>query len=215
MPLYKGEGSESKPNNYSGITLESCKERLTLSFFHQQLYCCVEHKGPLPDSQYGLRRGCLTVVDATNLKTTIENGVSSFGRYYVRSVDFEKAFGTVDRTNRIRKLHDFGVGGSNLPSINCCITQNQFLILDSSLVSEPILTCRSVPQGDIASPLFFHPIPDGAILSVERNDFFYAIHLAIGFMLIVNNQFPMNNYSQYCEAKDLSINVSYTKVVKI
>ena len=116
------------------------REETCTGLINQQLYSWVHCNRLLPDSQYGLRRGYLTISVATNLKTTIENGISSIGRYFVCFIDFAKAFDTVDRTKLMSKLCEFGIDGNSLRSNKCCVTKNLFCILDSGVISDTLQT---------------------------------------------------------------------------
>ena len=217
MPLYKGKGSKSDPNNYRGIALNSCVKKSFTGLIYQRLYSWVECNRLLPDSQYGFRRGYSTISAATNLKTTIENGISSIGRYYVCFIDFAKAFDTVDRTKLMSKLCEFGIGGNTLRSINCCVTQDLFCILDSGVISDTLQTHTGVPQDDKLSPLLFSLFVadlSSVLKTANCTDFFYADDLALGSTVIDDIQHALNLLSRYCEKNDLCVNVSKTKVVK-
>ena len=217
MPLYKVKGSKSDPNSYRGIALNSCVRKIFTGLIYQRLYSWVECNRLLPDSQYGFRREYSTISAATNLKTTIENGISSIGRYYVCFIDFAKAFDTVDRTKLMSKLCEFGISGNTLLSIYCCVTQNLFCILDSDVISDTLPTYTGVPQGYKLSPLlfsFFVADLSSVLKTANCTDFFYADDLALGSTVIDDIQHALNLLSRYCEKNDLCVNVPKTKVVK-
>ena len=96
IPIHKS-GERDDPNNYRGITLNSCISKLfTLLMNNRLTSFCVE-KGLISYNQIGFRKGFRTSDHVFTLKTLIDKTFDENQKLYACFVDFKKAYDKVWR----------------------------------------------------------------------------------------------------------------------
>ena len=109
-PLFKNKGSVSDPDNYRGIILLSCTEKLFTACLNCRLSCYVEDQISGQD-QAGFREGYSTIDHFFVLELIIELYQSFHKRVYCAFIDYRKAFDSINRPFLGQKLLSYNING--------------------------------------------------------------------------------------------------------
>ena len=90
-PIYKS-GKDDNPDNYRGITINSCLSKLFILLLTSRLNSFINEKGVLKYNQIGFRKGFRTADHVLTLKTLIDKYFSKNQKLYFCFVDFRKAY---------------------------------------------------------------------------------------------------------------------------
>ena len=212
------KGDRKDPNNYRGIALLNTLFKILTGLINQRLKLSIFHL--LPPNQFGFRPRMNTEQPIETLIQAIKYSLEKKkGKLYVLFVDFHKAFDTVDRVKLLKKLHDkFQIKGRMLGLVGSIMRYNYIQIADGTNVSDPVLQCRGVQQGDSLSPTLFILYTadlsthlDEESLSVNQ---FYADDLECHTEDRLNIQASLNALDKWCTDNKIQLNESKTKVVK-
>ena len=89
IPIHKS-GERDDPNNYRGITLNSCISKLFTFLMNSRLSLFCSDKGLISYNQIGFRKGFRTTDHVFALKTLIEKSLGNNEKLYACFVDFKK-----------------------------------------------------------------------------------------------------------------------------
>ena len=102
---------ETDPSNYRTISLLSVFNRIFDKIMYNQLRSYIEDNELLYKAQYGVRESFSTqqaIFDIVSMmQTNMDNKMSTCGIF----LDFKKAFGMVNYTILLDKLHHYGIRG--------------------------------------------------------------------------------------------------------
>ena len=112
QPIYKGKGNKHDPNNYRGITLQSCVAKAFAKIINNRLCNHLESNNLLCEEQNGLRKGRSCQDYISSLHFLIENRKLSKHDTYTCFVDFKKAFDSVPRDLLWKKLLEAGINSN-------------------------------------------------------------------------------------------------------
>ena len=107
-PLHK-MGELGNPNNYRGITLNSCISKLFTRLLSNGLTEVIENKNLLKHNQIGFRKGFCIADHVLTVKTLIDKYLSQNKKLYLCFVDFKKAHDTVWRIGSLSKLQNYRI----------------------------------------------------------------------------------------------------------
>ena len=107
-------GSPVDPNNYRGITINSCLSKLFNSILNKRLVEFIDSKKLIEDEQIGFRKGSRTTDHIFKLKTLLCKYLQKSGRLYACFVDLKKAFDSVLHPALLYKLQKYGINGNFL-----------------------------------------------------------------------------------------------------
>ena len=110
VPIYKKK-EVSNPDNYRGITLLSCIEKLFTSLLNHRLCLFLEDYGVMGEEQAGFRSGYSTVDHVVVLNVLIELYSHKKKKLYCAFIDYKKAFDSIDRSLLWQKLLSQNVCG--------------------------------------------------------------------------------------------------------
>ena len=109
VPIYKS-GDLDDPNNFRGITLNSCMSKLFTFILNRRLNVIYDEKYIIDYNQIGFRKGFRTSDHVFTLKTLIDNTLNNKKKLYTCFVDFKKAYDSVWRDGLFLKLLQAGIG---------------------------------------------------------------------------------------------------------
>ena len=89
MPIYKS-GDLDDPNNFRGITLNSCMSKLFTFILNRQLNVIYDEKYIIDYNQIGFRKGFRTSDHVFTLKTLIDNTLYNKKKLYTCFVDLKR-----------------------------------------------------------------------------------------------------------------------------
>ena len=107
-PIHK-LGKIDNPDNYRGITINSCLSKLLNLLLTNRLTSFVNEKGILKYNQIGFRKGSRTADHVLTIKTIIDKYLSKNQKLYFCFADFRKAYNSIWREGLFDKLYSNGV----------------------------------------------------------------------------------------------------------
>ena len=108
--LFK-KGHANDANNYKGITLISCLEKMFTSVINNRLLKWSNENSIITDAQFGFKPGYGTTDAMFSLHTVISKVLSSKKKLYCCFVDYRKAFDSVNRYKLLFTLARSGITG--------------------------------------------------------------------------------------------------------
>ena len=242
MPLYKGKGSRSDPDNFRGITLLSCLSKLFTSILNRRLTFFLDGTGSIGEEQAGFRRGYSTTDHIFALHAIIQFYQSKGKQVYAAFVDYRKAFDFVDRASLWSKMLSLGING-NILKVICNIYSKAKSCIKSSKGASDFFRCNiGVRQGENLSPLLFAIFLNdfefflsrdtnynglGNLaeefcqrLSTEDTEVFFRLFCLLyadDTIILAESAFELqcalNKLNEYCQLWHLNVNASKTKIV--
>ena len=103
------QGKNDNPDNYKGITFNSCLSKLLNLLLANRLTSFVNEKGILRYNQIGFRKGFLIADHVLTIKTIIDKYLSKNQKLYFCFVDFRKAYDSIWREGLFDKLYSYEV----------------------------------------------------------------------------------------------------------
>ena len=215
-PVYKS-GATNNTNNYRPISVLPILSKLLERFVHTHLSSFLEENNLLTIVQSGFRRLHSTLTSLIHVTDkwlrNIEKGLVTG----VVFIDLRKAFDTVDFSILEKKLHGYGVQGTELQWFSSYLQgRTQVVSIDGEL-SEPLPVTVGVPQGSILGPLLFllyvNDLPD---VPLKCNTNMYADDTELDYatkpsdlqiMETVINE-DLSRLETYFEHNKLSLNVA-------
>ena len=166
VPLFKS-GEQGDPNNYRGISINSCISKLFTLLMNDRLTIFTEQNNIIHFNQLGFRKGYRTADHVFTLKTIVDNSLNAKKDLHVCFVDFKKAFDTVWRDGLFLKLLR-----SNVSTKFVRILKNMYESLKCSIqlpfgLSKPFPSLTGVRQGCNLSPLLFNLFMNDLISSLN------------------------------------------------
>ena len=131
-------------------------------------------------------------------------------------LDFSKAFDKVPHHILLRKIREFGEGGSLLKFIGSCLSgRHQHVIVDSS-ESNNIPVTSGVPQGSILGPLFFVClINDLANVSTFSKLFMYADDSKVKSSSVHDLESDLKHFVTWSSDNGMDFNLQRTQYLVI
>ena len=127
-------GSPSDPNNYRGISINSCPSKL--------------FNGILNNEQIGFRKGSRTADHIFKLKTLICKYIQKSGKSYACFVDLKKAFDSVIHSALLYKLLKNGINGKFFNIIKSIYSCSVLRVKMDNNLSNCFKSEIGVKQGD-------------------------------------------------------------------
>ena len=155
MPLFKA-GEVNDPNNYRGITINSCLSKLFTYMLNERLTNTCESKGIIHYNQLGFRKGFRTADQVFTLKTLTDQAFSKGKKLYTCFVDFSKAYDTVWREGLFYKLLNYGISTKFVKVLKDMYSRLQACIQLTSGISAPFPSLVGLKQGCNLSPILFN-----------------------------------------------------------
>ena len=197
LPLYKGKGARSDPNNYRPISLTSCVVRCLEGLIHARLYPIAERLGLLSPRQFGFRHQRGTQDALFSLTEWIKRRLNCKNKRGapVAFLDLIKAY---DRTWQAGLLFRLAQGpaedgkcsirGRAWAWIRAFLGGRRFRVNAAGCSSQWEAIDASVPQGAVLSPLLFAIFLDPLMRELESDDFRCAIPGLPGLHAAIHSQ---------------------------
>ena len=155
VPLHKSGGVDA-PNNYRGITLNSCISKLFTLLLNTRLTAMCEEKEIISYNQIGFRKGFRTSDHVFTLKTLIDDAFHKKQKLYACFVDFKKAYDTVWRKGLFYKLLTNGISTKFTELLRSMYSELQLCVSLSNRLSLSFKSMVGLKQGCNLSPLLFN-----------------------------------------------------------
>ena len=153
-PIFK-KGNNTLVSNYRPISVLPCFSKLLECIVYNRLYKFLVENNILYQKQFGFQNAHSTEPAILQLVNQITEAFSQ-GKYTLGiSLDFSKAFDTVNHNILLEKLKAYGIQSENLKWFRSYLSnRKQFILYDDFKTEMKIVKC-GVPQGSILGPLLF------------------------------------------------------------
>ena len=155
VPIHKG-GELDDPNNYRGISLNSCLSKLFTLLLNTRITQLCEENNIIHENQIGFRKGYRTSDHVLTLKTLVDQAFQKKEKLYVCFIDFKKAYDMVWRNGLYLKLLKYGVSSKFVNLIKDMYSKLLVSINVLDGLSIPFKSHIGLKQGCNLSPILFN-----------------------------------------------------------
>ncbi|CAL8092847.1 unnamed protein product [Orchesella dallaii] len=230
--LFK-KGDPADPRNYRGISLINTILKLFTSIMLARLEEWAEANELLPESQAGFRkkRGCTDHIFTLEAVRQISWRRMKKRKLHLLFVDFARAFDSINHKKLWSRLNAVGVSGKFIRIFRDMYSKATMRVRTLEGPSKRFEVAEGVLQGELTSPLLFalyiRDIDDifkmmsGANgqavrgISINHQREIHVLAYADDLVILADCpsqlQLKLNRLSQYCEEKELTVNVSRQK----
>lgn len=181
-----------KPEDFRPITLLPFLSKILEKVCHSQLTTYFNSIGALPPTQSGFRAGFSMTTSLLGLSNTVLKAFDDSKVTLVASLDFSKAFDTINHKLLIAKCKYYGLSDLAIKWLSSYLDhRTQSVILDGGAPSQSRELKSGVPQGSQLGPSFFilygADLPRQSYRSYMRN---YADDTFLEISCFVSELFP-------------------------
>ena len=219
LPLFKG-GDRESVNNYRPVSLLPLPGKLLEKIVHKRISSFWEDNNILSANQGGFRKGYSTVATIADLTDRLFHHINLGDTTLAAFVDLRKAFDTVNLNILLKKLQLAGIGDEVLAWCKDYLTNRFQCTLANNVRSSLLPITCGVPQGSVLGPLFFLIYVNDVQQAVPNCGIKLYADDTVLFQSGVNKeeartklQRSVNEFKQWCDVNELTINVSKTKVM--
>ena len=222
--LFKS-GNSYDPNNYRGLTINSCLGKLFNTILNNRLVKFLDSGNIICDNQIGFKKKARTSDHIFIVNTIFKKVCKSNQKLYLCFVDFQKAYDSVWRDALMLKLLRSGIKGKFFDIVRQMYKDCSSCIRSEGILSDKFDCITGVRQGDVLSPnlfnIYINDLPDifsNCVDSPKLHDKFihcllYADDLILMSLSAQGLQNKLDKLNIYCKAWGLDINVKKTKVM--
>ena len=169
VPIHK-QGNIDNPNIYRGITLLSIFSKVFTSIINKRLVAWGEIMNKTSECQAGFRHGYTTIDNVFVLQSIIQRYLNTRGgKLHALSVDFEKAFDSVDRHKLWAILNTHGVSPKMKILLHNMYENVKACVRNNNEYSDSFELQLGVRQGCILSPFLFSFFINELAIQIENN----------------------------------------------
>ena len=224
-PLHKTDDI-GNPDNYRGITLNSCLSKLFTKIMNDRLDKYIEDNNLIDYNQIGFRKDFRASDHVFVIKTLIEKYLSTGKRLYMCFIDFKKAYDTIWREGLFYKLLKQGISKTFVRLLINIYSRQRSCVNLGENVTKQFNTSTGLKQGCNLSPnlfnLFIQDITKcfndskcdpARLISENINCLLYADDLVLISETPEGLQNCLDNLYEYIKTWKLSINYTKTKIM--
>ena len=219
VPVYKGNGTKFKVDNYRPISLTSTICKVMESVIVDHIYKYYTDNNLLTHTQHGFRKNKSTTSNLLEFTDDISKFVDNNDNVDVITVDFSKAFDKISHNKLLHKLNCYGISSKVLSWIKCFLIGRKFNVKLNNYCSKFYNITSSVPQGSKLGPLLYIIYAnDIADVFNFANIKMFADDLTI--YACINNEMDrvklqneLNNFYDWCLKWGLVINLQKCKLM--
>ena len=154
LPIHKGD-SRFEASNYRPISLHPIISKIFEKLIFSRLNDFLSKHKTLSSNQFGFQKNNSTEFAVNAILTKITNAFENKEIAYCISLDFVKAFHTVNHNILLSKLEHYGIRGVCLNLFKNYLANRQQCTEINGTFSDIEVTKCGVPQGSILGPFLF------------------------------------------------------------
>ena len=186
LPLYKGKGKQSSPDNYRLISICQCIEKILEKIVNAQLAKYVCDNQLLCNKPHGFTTGHSTLTNLLTCDSTIANIMLAHHPYDILSFDFAKAFDKAPHSSILTAVANIGVGGQALDWLDSYLTNRTFRVRVGSNLSSSTDVTSDVNQGSCIGPTLYRIFIDFLLRKINLPSEAFANNLKFIIDVAIN-----------------------------
>jgi exonuclease III len=223
------KGNVDNPENYRPIALENSSFKLLTSILNARLTKWAEKNKIIPEFQNGFRsgRGCVDNIFVINSLIELTINQKQNNAIFAIFIDFKGAYDNINHQKLWPHLHKNLVSSKIILTLKKIYETFHVRIATSLGKTELVKLLRGLLQGDPLSPFAFN-IYINDLEAFLRRQGFKGLKIAEGIDILLlayaddvvifakspgDLRDKLTSIEQYCQQKDLVINVDKTKIV--
>ena len=155
IPIYKGNGSKYDVGNYRPISLTSTISKVMESIIYSNIVNHCNKFNIINAEQHGFRDKRSTCTNLLELLNDLTYNIDIGNAVDLITIDFAKAFDSINHNELLVKLHSYGIIGKTLCWIKEFLNNRSFCVKLNNTKSNNLPVPSSVPQGTKLGPLLF------------------------------------------------------------
>ena len=153
-PIHKS-GENDNPDDYRGITINSCLSKLFNLLLTSRLTSFVNEKGIHKYIQTDFWKGFCTTDYVLTIKTIVDKYLSKNQRLYLCFVDFRKAYDSIGRERLFDKLYSYWVTEKLISLLDNIYSKVQLCVRLPNSITNPFTSNIGLKQCCNLSPILF------------------------------------------------------------
>ena len=154
-PILKKDKPSGLPQSYRPISLTSCMSKVAERMINNRLYCWLENKQLLTDTQAGFRRGCRAEDQLFRLVQSTLQGFKEGKHTFGVFVDLQQAYDKVWRKGLLVKMLRMGIHGCMFNWIQAFLSNRTIATRYNGATSSKRTLEEGLPQGSSLSCTLF------------------------------------------------------------
>lgn len=223
-PIFKS-GSSADPNNYRGISINSCLGKFFTLILNSRLTLFLEENDVIKPNQIGFRKNFRTADHIFVVKTITDLYFKQGKKVYACFVDFRKAYDSVWRNGLLYKLIKIGVSKTFIKLLSSMYQNIKSSVKTPEGLTDTFNSSVGVKQGCNLSPnlfnIFLNDLCDNFLdncdpirmENLKLNCLMYADDLLLLSETQKGLQRSLDRLYHYTRKWKLSINISKTKIM--
>ena len=155
IPIYKGKGSKYDVGSYRPISLTNTISKVMESIIYSNIVNHCNKFNIINIEQHGFRNKRSTCTNLLELLNDLTNNIDIGNAVDIITIDFAKAFDSINHNKQLVKLHSYGIVGKTLGWIKEFLNNRSFCVKLNNTKSNNLPVPSSVPQGTKLGPLLF------------------------------------------------------------
>ena len=216
-PIYKS-GSKTATQNYRPISILPVVSKMLEKIVHEQLYDYLLKTELINPKQSGFRKGHSTATAVIEVSDHILSEMSKGSIVAALFIDLAKAFDTVDHNILLKKLHHYGVQGTEQKWLKSYLSgRHQVTMVNEKQSTQLQEKAFGVPQGSVLGPLLFICYINDIHTSLNCVSHIYADDTVLLYSnsevesLNVNVQAGITSLVEWLSSNKLTLNVGKTE----
>ena len=168
VPLYKGKGPRTDPNNYRPIALADFISKLFERCVKAQLAKHVDTYALLAETQYGFRPARSTELALSDITEFIRRGANGGNAVVGVFLDVAKAFNSLQHDILVKILSHLGVDSNSCNWFSSYLGGRAIVVQVGESLSEKAATPHGIPQGPVLGPFCFILYINVVLFAINR-----------------------------------------------
>ena len=221
-------GEIENPDNYRGITINSCLSKLFNLLLINRLLSLINEKNILKNNQIGFRKGFRTADHVLTIKALMNKYLSENKKLYLYFVDFRKAYDSIWHEALFEKLLGYKISTKFVSLLKNVYEKLNLSVRLPRGITEFFPSNVGLKQGCNMNPIlfnlfindineifherFYHPV---TLCNIKLSNLLYEDDLILISETRTGLQSCLSNLQAYCQKWKLTVNKKKTKVMVV